>query len=197
MVLLSILGMVTSVSGISWLLGALVHRCHSCVLLGWRCLNIMQLGVGLVFAILLGTGIVVRPPARVQHPCCYTPWTILLSHTVLYLYSLTICTTRPFLLDYDFLYWTYALSRYLAATSHSLTFLIRIMFARSHCPVPWFPSILYLACISHLCSNTSDFFTAYCTYNCASVSTLLHCCADPFLLIHPILYDNTYFNYST
>jgi len=33
----------------------------------------------------------------------YAPWTILLSHAVLYLYSLTICTTRPFLPDYNFL----------------------------------------------------------------------------------------------
>ena len=169
MVLLSILGMVTSVSGISWLLGALVHRCHSCVLLGWRCLNIMQLGVGLVFAILLGTGIVVRPPARVQHPCCYTPWTILLSCTVLYLYSLTMCTTRPFLPDYDFLYWTYVLSRYLAATLCSLTFLIRITFACHHCLIPWLTSILYLVHVSHFCSNTYDLF-------CCLLYIWLHIC---------------------
>ena len=32
---------------------------------------------------------------------CYAPLTILLSHAVLYLYSLTMCTTRPFLPDYD------------------------------------------------------------------------------------------------
>jgi len=32
---------------------------------------------------------------------CYAPWTILLSRAILYLYSLTMCTTRPFLPDYD------------------------------------------------------------------------------------------------
>ena len=41
---------------------------------------------------------------------CYAPWTILLSHAVLYLYSLTMCTTGPFLLDYDCLI---GLTRYL------------------------------------------------------------------------------------
>jgi len=90
--------------------------------------------------------------------------------------------------------WTYALSRYLAATSCSLTFLIRITFAHSHCPVPWLPSILYLTHVSYPCSDMSDFFTAYCTYYCASVSTLLHCCADFFCLHVPILYDDFYFN---
>ena len=125
---------------------------------------------------------------------CYAPWTILLSHTILYLYSLTMCTTGPFLLDYDFLYWTYMLSRYLAAISCSLTFLIRITFARHHCLIPWLTSILYPAHVSHFCSNTYDFFTAYCTYDCASVSTLLRCCADSLCLCVPILYNDSYLN---
>ena len=89
---------------------------------------------------------------------CYALWTILLLHAILYLYSLTMCITRPFLPDYDFLYWTYTLSRYLAAALCPLTFLIRIAFACYHCLVPWLASILYLACVGHLCSDTYDLF---------------------------------------
>jgi len=81
-----------------------------------------------------------------------------LSCTILYLYSLTICTIGPFLPDYDFLYWTYMLSRYLAAVLCSLTFLIRIAFTCHHCLIPWLISILYLAHVSQFCSNMYDLF---------------------------------------
>jgi len=62
------------------------------------------------------------------HDGCYTPWTIM-RHLVLifshHMYHRTVLTGLwlP--------YWTYALSRYLADTSCSHTFLIRIMFAQS------------------------------------------------------------------
>ena len=98
---------------------------------------------------------------QTQNRKCYAPWTILLSHAILYLYSLTIYTTRPLLPDYDFLFWTYMSSRYLAVASCSLTFLIRIMFAWSRdltAPLPWLPSILYPARISQFYYYTYKLF---------------------------------------
>jgi len=132
---------------------------------------------------------------NIENTLCYTPWTIT-CHLVLifshHVYHRTVLTGLwlP--------YWTYALSRYLAATLCSHTFLIRMMFARSHdhhCPAlhdspPYYILRMWVSSISLLTNS----FAAYYTYDCASVSTLLRCCADSFCLRVPILYDDSYFN---
>ena len=95
-------------------------------------------------------------------------------------------------------YWTYALSRYLAAVSCSHTFLNRMMFTQSHdphCPVSLTPlhtiscaresvRLLYLQTLLLLTIHMTAHLSAH---YCAAVPT-------PFCLRIPILYNNSYLN---